>query len=173
MEIWKDIEAERLEGCYQISNLGRVKSIKSKERILKPKKEKNGYLNINLSKNNKYKTRRIHRLVLEAFVGECPEGMEAMHLDNNRANPELTNLKWGTRSENQRQRAKDGTSYRGERGGESHPAARLKEREVCLIKKLLKHKIKQKIIAKIFKVSRGHISNIKLNRNWDGIVAYI
>lgn len=51
---------------------------------------------------------RTHVVVLEAFVGPRPSGHEALHLDANRANASLSNLKWGTRSENQLQRVADG-----------------------------------------------------------------
>lgn len=44
--------------------------------------------------------RTVHSLVLEAFTGPCPEGMEARHLDDNPTNNRLENLVWGTRSEN-------------------------------------------------------------------------
>jgi len=50
----------------------------------------------------------VHYLVLEAFVAPRPEGMEALHLDSNPANPALLNLRWGTHSENMRQRSSDG-----------------------------------------------------------------
>lgn len=54
---------------------------------------------------------KVHILVLETFVGPCPDGMEVLHADANRANPALANLRYGTRSENQRQRVADGNHY--------------------------------------------------------------
>ena len=66
-EIWKDILG--YEGLYQVSNFGRVKSTKfGKERILKLTKDKDGYLIVNLYKNNKSKTLKVHRLVAEVFL---------------------------------------------------------------------------------------------------------
>ena len=47
-----------------------------------------------------YKTRKVHRLVCEAFNGPCPEGLVCMHLDENSANNVPTNLQWGTPKDN-------------------------------------------------------------------------
>ena len=70
-EIWKDIKD--YDGIYQVSNLGRVKSLKfSKERILKDYVDTRGYLNLSLNKNGKKKTYRVHKLVAVAFLGHEP-----------------------------------------------------------------------------------------------------
>jgi hypothetical protein len=94
-EIWKDISG--YVGLYAVSNWGRIKSIYyGKEIILKPRINcRDGYCYINLWKNKKAKTHRIHRIVLKIFVGPCPSGMECRHLDGNRENNRLDNLRWG------------------------------------------------------------------------------
>ena len=77
MEIWKNIKD--YEGCYQVSNLGRIKSLSRKvwngkthfwtsERILKPGRDRDGYFLVNLSKNGKSKTEKVHRLVAKTFI---------------------------------------------------------------------------------------------------------
>lgn len=60
------------------------------------------YRHVNLTppEGGKYQTFKVHRLVLTAFVGPCPEGMECRHLDGDAANNRLSNLCWGTREEN-------------------------------------------------------------------------
>lgn len=58
------------------------------------------YVNLTPIEGGSYKTFRVHRLVLETFVGPCPEGMECRHLDGNPSNNLLDNLAWGTREEN-------------------------------------------------------------------------
>ena len=71
-EIYKDIKD--LEGLYQVSNFGRVKSLgngksgNSKLRLLKPDTTRNGYLYVNLSKDGKVKKYKIHRLVAQTFL---------------------------------------------------------------------------------------------------------
>ena len=83
MEIWKDIIG--YEGRYQVSNLGRVKSLNynntNKEKILKPKKENNGYLRVNLSKNGKAKMYSVHRLVAIVYIPN-PENKETVNHKN-------------------------------------------------------------------------------------------
>jgi hypothetical protein len=115
MEEWRDIPG--YEGAYQVSNLGRVRSLERRvrvvphgiettrrvpPRILKPaphgsKQNHSGHLAVVLGRGN---TRDVHPLVLRAFVGPPPQGHECLHLDHNPSNNCLDNLKWGTRSEN-------------------------------------------------------------------------
>ena len=82
MEEWKDISG--YEGLYQISDQERIKSLirkyRLREKMLKPQKEKKGYYHVYLAKNGKIKTKNIHRLVLENFLGPCPQGMESNHI---------------------------------------------------------------------------------------------
>ena len=90
-----------------------------------------GHVQVDLCKDGKPGRYTVHRLVLETFVGPCPEGMECRHLDGNPKNNRLKNLCWGTKKENQADRVKHGVTNRGERQGRS----KLTEREVKLIRK--------------------------------------
>ena len=92
-EIWKSIKG--YEGLYEVSNLGRVKSLLyGKERILKPQKQRNGYLHIILCKNVKMKTFKVHRLVATAFIPN-PECFEQInHKDEDKTNNCVSNLEW-------------------------------------------------------------------------------
>ena len=92
-ESWKD--KKDYEGIYQVSNCGRVKSIKfGKERILKLTKDKDGYLIVNLYKNNKSKTFKVHRLVAEAFLPN-PDNLPLInHKDEDKSNNIVSNLEW-------------------------------------------------------------------------------
>lgn len=70
----------------------------------------------------KRRTRKVHHLVLEAFVGPCPLGQEARHLDGNPLNADLVNLIWGTPTANHWDRVRHGTAYAyGRRVGEQRP----------------------------------------------------
>jgi len=69
-----------------------------------------------LSKGRKIRHHNIHRLLLVAFVGLCPKGMEARHFpDQSRTNYSLSNLSWATSKDNQADRVLNGTHNRGER----------------------------------------------------------
>ena len=101
MEIFKDIEGYK--GLYQISNLGRVKSLKGKkERFLKANTATHGYLQINLSFNGKVKTTTIHTLVAISFLDHIPNGYKVVvdHIDNNKLNNSVDNLQLTTNREN-------------------------------------------------------------------------
>lgn len=91
MEVWKDIED--YEGLYQVSNMGRVKSL-IKGIILKQWNDKDGYKLVGMSKNKRKKTFKVHRLVAKAFI-KNPNNLPLVnHKDENKANNEVNNLEW-------------------------------------------------------------------------------
>lgn len=108
-EIWKD--TTEFEG-YQVSNLGRVKSLKRfrkgkngslvtvKEKILKPTINHKGYYKVPLCKNSKVKKCSVHRLVYEAFNGQIPEGLQVNHINEIKTDNRLENLNLMTCKEN-------------------------------------------------------------------------
>lgn len=100
---------------YRVSNYGRVRNRHG--RILKTSNLPAGYEIVNLWKNNKQYTFRMHRLVLNTFVGPCPEGMESLHIDDNPQNNRVDNLKYGTHAENIQAAVRRGTHYSYYRDG--------------------------------------------------------
>lgn len=98
MEDWKDIQG--FDG-YQVSNEGRVKSLKfGKERILKSWKVENGYLIVRLYKDGKRVWKLVHRLVAEAFIPNPQNLPEVNHKDENKSSNIVENLEWCDRSYN-------------------------------------------------------------------------
>ena len=75
------------EGLYEVSNLGNVRSLKyGKTRVLKPAKDKDGYLYTNLNKDGKGKWHKIHRLVAQAFIKNPNNLPEVNHIDEDKTN---------------------------------------------------------------------------------------
>lgn len=103
LELWKDIKG--FEGKYQVSNLGRVRSIKRtiinkrgrkqsfKEKIKRPDYSQNGYERVGLYRKDRMKHYRVAKLVYEAFVGPIPEGMEIDHCNGDNTDNRLCNIR--------------------------------------------------------------------------------
>ena len=105
MEIWKDIKG--YEGLYQVSNLGRVKSLPKvdskycKEKLLKSHTNKiTGYSQIILCKDAKRHCCYIHRLVAETFIANPNNKLEVNHISGIKEDNRVENLEWSTRQEN-------------------------------------------------------------------------
>jgi len=96
-EVWVNIK--NFDGHYQISNLGRIKSIKSNI-IMKQNLKRNGYLNIKLCKNNKEYYLSVHRIVAENFIDNSDNKPQVNHINKIKSDNRLENLEWVTMSEN-------------------------------------------------------------------------
>lgn len=78
-------------------------------RLMRPCPQTNGYLRVTLlSSDGKQSTKTVHKLVMETFVGPRPKDEEIRHLDGNKTHNTLTNLKYGTKSENAQDRVQHG-----------------------------------------------------------------
>lgn len=99
-EYWKPVVG--YEGHYQVSNFGRVKSIKfGKEILLKQRQCMNGYKSVILYKNGKGKNILVHRLVAQAFIDNPDNLPEVNHKDECKTNNVVSNLEWCDRKYNQ------------------------------------------------------------------------
>ena len=144
-EIWKPIP--EFPG-YEASNQGRIRSVDRRircenrlgqlewrlyrGRILSPSVTSTGYPHVQIGKGGyNYSGEDVHKLVMLAFVGPCPEDHEIGHRDGNPANAYLTNLRYVTYAENYQDQILHGRAHRGEK----HYAAKLTESDVLEIRK--------------------------------------
>lgn len=150
-EDWKEIKG--YEGLYQVSNLGRIKSLKlNKEKILTPHITGKNRLYINLRKEGKAKKLQVHVLVAEAFIGERPEGYDICHIDGDCLNNKLSNIRYDTRNQN---------SIDYYRQGKKAPNGKLSIEQVLEIRRLYNTgNYTLKSIADKFSMSIGGISLI-------------
>jgi NADH:ubiquinone oxidoreductase subunit C len=135
--------------------------VKSSGHILaaRPSSAGGTYLAVDLWKYGDRYHKKIHLLVLEAFVGPRPEGYEAAHLDDNSRNNHVSNLAWVTRSENQRMNS---------RVFMNTFAARLTPTDVKEIRRLYATgEYLQRELAKMFGVTAPHISRIVTKTRWE------
>lgn len=176
-EIWKDIAG--YEGLYQVSNLGKVKSLFRRnggtlipiEHILADKIEKKtGYNRIHLSVSGTAKDFCVHRLVAQAFIDNPHQLEQVNHKDFNRANNCVENLEWMSVRENADYSWRAGRKARGERQGK----AKLTSAQVLRMR-LLKEitpSLTYAKLAKMFNVEAGHVSRIVNLKFWRHLPPY-
>jgi hypothetical protein len=157
MEEWRDVV--EFEGIYQVSNFGRIRSIKTGKIKEHTVHDNDNRPYLGLWKNNKQKICRPHKLVMEAFVGLRPQGMECCHNDGNPQNNHLSNLRWDTSKNNHADKVKHGTTNRGEQCG----TAKLTLEQVRAIRQ---DDRLQRIIAAEYGVRDNTISRIKSGKRW-------
>ncbi len=100
-ELWAAVDVDPR---YMISNKGRCKSLMYGERLVMPSPSGNGY---NYYQMGRGRSIQAHRLVATAFIGPCPEGLECDHINRQRRDNCVENLRWVTRSENARNRQRN------------------------------------------------------------------
>lgn len=170
-EVFKDIKG--FEGLYQISNQANVKSLERKDRlgrmvkgrILKHKIDTDGYHQVNLCKNGIVYTKKVHRLVAQAFIPN-PDGKATVnHKDANKSHNYDINLEWATSYENNLHASKHGLGV-AFRKGESHPSVKLTAKKV---KEIRKSNLSTKELSKKYEVSYGTVYDIINRRTWKHI----
>jgi len=162
-EIWKDVP--EYEGLYRVSNLGRVKSLKwGKERVLKPKEDRGGYVYVGLYKEGVEKKFSVHRLVMLAFVGES--GLQVNHINGLKTDNQLENLEYCTGSENMIHAFKNGLK----KGSKGEKNGRSKLTRACVERIKYGHQgVTQREIAKIYGITESRVSIIRSGKNWKHI----
>lgn len=156
---------------YEISTHGRMRSIrykgKSLPRAVTPIVGKDGYYKISIyDPLGVRKTCRRARLILETFVGPCPLGKQAAHLNGNRVDDRLDNLAWVTSKENHSHKKIHGTTSQGI----NNPKARLSERDVLNIRKwYAQGKYDGVELSRMFNIKHTAIYSIIHRKNWSHI----
>jgi hypothetical protein len=174
-EVWKPIPSAP---GYEASNMGRVRSLDRvvpvaatnsdiMQRSAHTKRRKGRVLSFAI---NRYvnarvagRTRLVHRLVAEAFIGPCPEGHIVCHGPGGALDNRLENISYGTHSKNcGEDKRRDGTVSRGERNGSS----RLIEAQVIEVKRRTLAGESRASISRSFGVTPEAISNIATGHTW-------
>ena len=178
IEEWRPVVG--YEGLYEVSSLGRVRSLdrlcKSNKRsdqwmkgqILKPKinRHRQNRCTVALGKEGKVSYIYISRLVLTAFVGPPPLDHDAAHWDGDPTNNCLDNLRWATDSENMSDKKRHGTDPSGIRNA----MAKLTDEQVLYIRKNYKrtsyHDSNALELSRQFNISRTIVLQIAKNKRW-------
>ena len=179
-EIWKAIKD--YEGKYEVSNLGRVKSLertsrlnkKIKEKILAPREHTGGYLRVQLSRKDFY----IHRLVAETFIPNPENKSQVNHIDGNKRNNRVDNLEWNTPLENNLHAIRTGLNKKDREfmikiaNCENHKKAMIRKRKLNdkQILEIRNSKESEYKLAETYNVCRSHIHNIKVFKIYKDVV---
>ena len=155
-EIWKQLEEDT---NYEISNLGKIRNIKTQ--IIKSTSfTKKGTYEVCSLKANSY---LIHRLVAKYFIDNPENKLQVNHIDGNKQNNYYLNLEWCTTQENTKHAILNELT---DAKGVKHGNSKLKESDVIEIRSL---DLPLKDIAKKFNISFQHVSDIKLRKKWKHI----
>jgi len=175
-EIWKDIVG--YEGIYQISNLGRVKSLERfilrktniysyiRERILKQNLNNWGYFLVNLYKDKKSKSIKVHRFVGFNFIPNPSNLPQINHIDGIKTNNKVENLEWSNKSMNQIHAYK--TKLIKPTKGEKNGKSKLTNNDVINIRKRANDQTRVSLAIE-YKVTQQNISAIIYRKIWKHI----
>jgi len=173
--MYKRVNIKGYNGFYQIDTNGNMyschivgphKNMKGVWKKLKLKTTRSGHKLVGLCKEHKITECLVHRLVLKTFVGSCPDSMECRHLDSNPANNKLSNLKWGTRAENENDKIANGTSNHGERNG----LAKITSKVVIEIREKYNNKENTILeLSNLYNITKRHVSRIIKRETWKHI----
>lgn len=173
-EVWMPLS--RFEGIVEASNIGRVRRKEYKvhqgngnghlrtvsAKIFKPRKHPWGYKYIEFSLRGEVHQEFVHRLVAEAFLGSCPANQYVLHGDNDPTNNRIENLRYGTPSENCKDKLIHGTQPHGE----AISWSKLKEDDILDIRMRRNNGAPYADIANIYNLSENYVWQICTGTKW-------
>lgn len=151
------------EGLYAATAEGQIVGL-LRNKARRCEKSNRGYLRVGLSKNGVRKHHAVHRLVASAFLGEIPSAMDVHHINCDKTDNRIKNLKIISRSGNLERAYADG--LRHPRRGEDNPSARLTEIEVRQIRAMLDDGVSRQRIGRVFGVAWSTVNRIKRGEKW-------
>lgn len=161
MSFWKTIPGFP---AYEVSAAGQVRR---GIQYLRPRKNADGYLRVNLYQGGKASSHYVHVLVLLAFVGPRPTGAQARHRNGKADDARLSNLAWGSPTENGADKAEHGTA-----AGSRNPNAKLTEEAVSAIRSRYQPRSRvngTRAIAREMGLSRETVSRIVRGQTWNAM----
>lgn len=172
-EHWRDVPG--YEGFYQVSSLGRVKSLARlslqnhalPERIRRAVRDKDGYRVVNLCRDGQARLHKVHRPVGAAFLGPPGEGAQINHLDGDKANNRAENLEWCSASENIRHAFRTGlkTGRRVSSYGETNSHCRLTDAACAEMRRVKRESgCSNAALARRYGVSPSQVGRVINNR---------
>lgn len=156
-EQWRSVEG--FPG-YLVSDAGRV--VGRRGHVLSPHGDSTGRQQVDLKDGSRRRMARVHTLVLEAFVGSMPPGMEASHLNGDASDNRLANLRWESHSANVLRKQDHGTEVHGE----ACNLTKLSESAIRAIREACAQGELQRDIAERFNTTQGNVSAIVLRKSW-------
>jgi len=157
-EVWKIIQRYPK---YEASNLGKIR-IRKNKRILSQSISPKGYYRVSIFLNGVNHRVDVHRLMTNAFYGPLPDGYHTRHLDGDKLNNTLSNLKYGTPKENCMDTIRHGRTL----PGECNPNNVWTEEKILKIVKLYRRGHTKAEIARILSINDGTVSNVLLGNSW-------
>lgn len=172
-EEWRSVQGSG--GTYEVSSLGRIRSLTrmvvdttgrrqvKRGTVLKPRCHSGGYRVVNVLDDGKFKTKFVHSIVADAFIGSRPEGHDVNHIDGDKSNNAASNMEYATRKENMDHAWNLGlVDNRGECNGQ----ARYTEDQIRKCFELVRSGKTQREASELSGVSVGMVQQVWTGNRW-------
>lgn len=124
-----------------------------------------GYPVVVLFRHGERRMLKVHRVILETFIGPCPEGMEGCHNDGNRENNSISNLRWDYQANNMKDRDNHGRTCRGDKNG----SRKISSSDVLVIRQRLRTGEPRKSIGRDYGITTWAVGCIERGKTWKDV----